>query len=157
MSKSNMQKQTLTQIKKALRALAQKGWIKSNRRHNTGIGKTLEDHLDIVENNIALPDFGVMELKSQRINTISMMTLFTKSPEGITNAEIRKRFGYPDKEFPKTPQELSRLLNILKTNLEEYGILIERVGGRKRKIIIRKKGENIASTASLLSDENTNI
>ena len=42
-----------------------------------------------------------MELKSQRVNTISMMTLFTKSPDGITNAEIRKRFGYSDKEFPK--------------------------------------------------------
>jgi hypothetical protein len=29
-----------------------------------------------------------------------MLTLFTKSPEGITNAEIRERFGYPDKEYP---------------------------------------------------------
>ncbi|OGI62734.1 hypothetical protein A2W78_00055 [Candidatus Nomurabacteria bacterium RIFCSPLOWO2_12_40_14] len=96
-----MQKRTLTQIKKDLKELSEKGWIKSNRKHNTGIGKTLEDYLGITENNIALPDFGVMELKSQRINTISMMTLFTKSPEGITNSEIRKRFGYPDPEFPK--------------------------------------------------------
>ena len=96
-----MQKRTLKQITKSLKELSEKGWIKSNRKHNTGIGKTLEDHLGIKENNIALPDFGVMKLKSQRINTISMMTLFTKSPNGITNAEIRKRFGYPDKEFPK--------------------------------------------------------
>lgn len=29
-----------------------------------------------------------------------MLTLFTKSPDGITNAEIRERFGYPDSEFP---------------------------------------------------------
>ncbi len=96
-----MQKRTLGQIKKVLQELSKQGWIKSNRRHNTGIGKTLEDYLGIVENNIALPDFGVMELKSQRLNTLSMITLFTKSPEGITNAEIRKRFGYPDSEFPK--------------------------------------------------------
>ena len=96
-----MQKRTLSQIKKLLQELSEKGWIKSNRSHNTGIGKTLEDHLGITENNIALPDFGVMELKSQRLNTISMMTLFTKSPEGITNSEIRKKFGYPDSEFPK--------------------------------------------------------
>jgi hypothetical protein len=61
-----MQKRTLNQIKKALEELSEKGWIKSNRSHNTGIGKTLEDNLDITENNIALPDFGVMELKSQR-------------------------------------------------------------------------------------------
>lgn len=96
-----MQKRTLAQIKKALKELSEKGWIKSNRSHNTGIGKTLEDYLGITENNIALPDFGVMELKSQRAGTASMMTLFTKKPEGITNAEILKRFGYPDPEYPQ--------------------------------------------------------
>lgn len=96
-----MRKWTLAQIKKALKELFKKGWIQSNRTHNTGIGKTLEDCLGIVENNIALPDFGVMELKSQRAGTPSMMTLFTKKPEGITNAEILRRFGYPDPEFPK--------------------------------------------------------
>ncbi|MDO8575531.1 MAG: MvaI/BcnI family restriction endonuclease [bacterium] len=96
-----MQKRTLTQIKKDLKKISEKGWLKSNRKHNTGIGKTLEDYLNITENNIALPDFGVMELKSQRAGTSSMMTLFTKKPEGITNAEILKRFGYPDPEFPQ--------------------------------------------------------
>lgn len=95
-----MQKWTFQQIKKALQELSGKGWIRSSRLHDTGIGKTLEDHLGLMENNIALPDFGVMELKSQRIGTSSMMTLFTKSPDGITNAEIRRRFGYPDSEFP---------------------------------------------------------
>lgn len=96
-----MKKRTLSQIKKALHNLSQKGWIKARRSHNTGIGKTLEDYLEITENNIALPDFGVMELKSQRAKTSSMMTLFTKKPEGITNAEILKKFGYPDPEFPQ--------------------------------------------------------
>ena len=96
-----MIKRTLAQIKKDLKKLSKKGWVKSNRKNNTGIGKTLEDYLKIKENNIALPDFGVMELKSQRAGTSSMMTLFTKKPEGITNAEILKRFGYSDPEFPK--------------------------------------------------------
>jgi len=96
-----MKNWTLAKIKQALKDLSAKGWVKSNRAHNTGIGKTLEDYLGIAENNIALPDFGVMELKSQRVGTASMMTLFTKKPEGITNAEILKRFGYPDPEYPK--------------------------------------------------------
>lgn len=95
-----MQKWTLGQVKKKLKELSEKGWVKSTRSHDTGIGKTLEDCLGINENNIALPDFGIMELKSQRVNTPSMMTLFTKSPKGITNAELRRRFGYPDSEFP---------------------------------------------------------
>jgi len=62
------------------------------------------------------------------------------------------KFDIDDKALPNTPQELSRQLNILRTNLEEIGIIVEFVSGRKRKIIIRKKGETSASTASLLQD-----
>jgi len=90
----------LKTLKKKFQDIKKQGFVKSHRVGDTGIGKTLEDYLDISENNIALPDFGVMELKSQRIDTPSMMTLFTKSPDGITNTEIRRRFGYPDPEFP---------------------------------------------------------
>jgi len=132
-----MQKRTLTQIKKALQELSEKGWLKSNRQHNTGIGKTLEDHLGITENNIALPDFGVMELKSQRLNTLSMMTLFTKSPEGITNAEIRKRFGYPDKEFPKI-KILHQTISGGKKNAMGFQATIDKKQG---KLLILKKGK----------------
>ena len=132
-----MQKRTLTQIKKALQELSKKGWIKSNRLHNTGIGKTLEDYLGITENNIALPDFGVMELKSQRLKTLSMMTLFTKSPEGITNAEIRKRFGYPDQEFPKI-KILHQTISGGKRNGMGFQATIDEKQG---KLLILKKGK----------------
>ncbi len=96
-----MQKWTLSQVKKKLEEVKSAGWIPSNRIHDTGIGKTLEDMMGLSENNIALPDFGVMELKSQRAQTASMITLFTKKPEGITNAEIRAKYGYSDCHFPK--------------------------------------------------------
>jgi hypothetical protein len=132
-----MQKRTLSQIKKALQELSERGWIKSNRSHNTGIGKTLEDYLGITENNIALPDFGVMELKSQRLNTLSMMTLFTKSPEGITNSEIRKRFGYPDKEFPKI-KILHQTISGGKRNAMGFQATINAGQG---KLLILKKGK----------------
>ncbi|MDP3900067.1 MAG: MvaI/BcnI family restriction endonuclease [bacterium] len=92
---------TLPQIKKTLCQIKEKGWVVSRRKHNTGIGQTLEEELGLKENNISMPDFGIMELKSQRSGTASMMTLFTKKPEGITNAEILKRFGYLDPEYPK--------------------------------------------------------
>ncbi len=61
-------------------------------------------------------------------------------------------YGLRDEELPKNPQSLSRMLNEIKTNLEECGIKIKFVSGRKRKIIIRKKAENIASTATPLQD-----
>ena len=132
-----MQKRTFKQITQSLKELSERGWIKSSRKHNTGIGKTLEDHLGIKENNIALPDFGVMELKSQRVNTISMMTLFTKSPDGITNAEIRKRFGYPDKEFPKI-KILHQTITGGKRNAMGFQATIDESEG---KLLILKKGK----------------
>ncbi len=95
-----MQHWTLQQVIDALRAIKEKGWIRANREHNTWIWKTLEDHLGITENNIDLPDFWVMELKSQRRATKSMITLFTRKPEWTTNQEILTKFWYPDKEHP---------------------------------------------------------
>ena len=57
------------------------GFVKSHRSHNTGIGKTLEDLMGVEENNIVGPDFGNIEIKSQRAFSGSKVTLFTKSPE----------------------------------------------------------------------------
>ena len=75
-----------------------RGFIKTHRSGNTGIGKTLEDELGIEENNFPGPDGDITELKSARKNSSSMLTLFTKSPEphGI-NSELLKSFGYPGK------------------------------------------------------------
>jgi hypothetical protein len=71
------------------------GFVESNRRGDTGIGKTLEDLLGISENNIAGPDFDVYELKSGRKDSSSMLTLFTKAPmpKGA-NKSLLEAFGY---------------------------------------------------------------
>lgn len=134
-----MKQWTLLKIKKALKNLNKKGWIKSKRRHDTGIGKTLEEELGIQENNIALPDFGIMELKSQRVDTQSMMTLFTKKPEGITNKEIRKRFGYKDEEFPKIKCLRQTMIGGQK-NAQGFNFKIDRRAG---KLFIKKNGAKI--------------
>ena len=71
------------------------GWIKTHRAGPTGIGKTLEDLLEIPENNIDGPDFGDYELKSARINSPSMLTLFTKTPEPKGAIKrLHKEFSY---------------------------------------------------------------
>jgi hypothetical protein len=54
-----------------------KGFVKSQRRGNTGVGHTLESLLGITENNIALSDLDVAELKAHRAGSSSMITLFT--------------------------------------------------------------------------------
>jgi len=71
------------------------GWIESHRKGNTGIGKTFEDLLDKKEDNLSLPDFKNIEIKSQRNASKSMITLFTKSPDyplGV-NTLLREKFG----------------------------------------------------------------
>lgn len=72
---------TLKKLQLQLREIKEKGFVKTHRAHDTGVGKTLEDLLGIKENNLRLPDIGEVELKAKRIDSGSMLTLATKSPE----------------------------------------------------------------------------
>lgn len=66
--------QTLNQIRNS-------GWIKSARPGNAGaVGNTLEDLLEIRENNLPLPNAGEWEIKAQRVDTSSLTTLFHMEP-----------------------------------------------------------------------------
>lgn len=77
------------------------GWIKSHRSNNTGIGKTFEDCIGVIENNLNEPDLFGYEIKSHRDESESYVTLFTKSPSYPpkgANAYLKDRFGefYPN-------------------------------------------------------------
>ena len=133
-----MQKRTLTQIKKALQELSKKGWIKSLRKHNTGIGKTLESYLNLKENNIALPDFGKLELKSQRLESASLITLFTKKPDNVLNSKILDRFGYPREKDGL--YVLHQTITSGRSNKQGF-----RLKNIKQKLSILKKGKYIFS------------
>lgn len=73
------------------------GFVKSRRKNNTGIGKTFEDYIGVVENNIDEPDLFGYEIKSHREETASYITLFTKSPNfpSRANSYLKDRFGVP--------------------------------------------------------------
>jgi hypothetical protein len=71
---------TYPELLKNLKTIKEMGYIKTHRAGTTGVGKTLEDLLGITENNIPGPNAAMIELKSARKNTSSMLTLFTKSP-----------------------------------------------------------------------------
>lgn len=97
-----------------LKVIKERGYIKTHRSGNTGIGKTLEDLLGIMENNVPGPNARMIELKSARKNISSMLTLFTKSPlpPGI-NSVLLYRFGYEGKEGRK---RLETTVNAMKFN-----------------------------------------
>jgi hypothetical protein len=66
---------------KELKNISKKGWIENTRdKNHGGIGNTLEDLLGITENNLPIPNAAEWELKSQRINTTSLTTLFHIEP-----------------------------------------------------------------------------
>ena len=82
------------------------GWVKSHRSNNTGIGKTFEDYIGVVENNLNDPDLFVFEIKSHRAESSSYVTLFTKSPSYPAkgaNAYLKDKFGtnYPHSQLKK--------------------------------------------------------
>ncbi len=93
---------TYNELIEGLKELKERGFVKTHRVGDTGIGKTLEDILEIEENNFAGPDGVDTELKSARKNSVSMLTLFTKSPlpRGI-NSKLREEYGYPDENHPE--------------------------------------------------------
>ena len=64
-----------------LKRISKRGWIPNARHGNSGgIGNTLEDLLGIAENNLPIPNAAEWELKSQRLNTASLTTLFHIEP-----------------------------------------------------------------------------
>ncbi len=82
------------------------GWVRSRRSNNTGVGKTFEDYIGVVENNQPGPDLYGYEIKSHRAASSSYVTLFTKSPSYPrrgANAYLKDKFGteYPDSRLKK--------------------------------------------------------
>ncbi len=99
-----MDAKVLQGFKKDFLAVKSKGFIESHRKHNTGIGKTFEDAIGITENNSSLADYqGILEIKSKRDLSKSMLTLFTKSPSHPkgANSYLRETYGHHDENNMK--------------------------------------------------------
>lgn len=76
-----MKTYTKPQLIKKLKEISKQGWIPNNRHGNAGgIGNTLEDLLEIEENNLPIPNASEWELKSQRLATTSLTTLLHSEP-----------------------------------------------------------------------------
>lgn len=125
------------------------GFVKSNRSHNTGIGKTFEDYLGVDENNLKDPDYAGFEVKSQRQMSSSKITLFTKSPSSPkgANSILRDEYGKPDEKFPD--------IKALHTSIfgDKYNSYLGKYGF---KLEVNKKQKRVELKICLL-DNNQNI
>lgn len=96
------------------------GWIKNIRGKNDGsVGNTLEDLLGIPENNLPIPNAAEWELKSQRSNTSSLLTLFHMEPSPralkIVPEQLLKRYGWKSADaglkYPESEKSFRGTLN----------------------------------------------
>lgn len=124
--------------------IKEQGWIKTHRSGPTGIGKTLEDLLGIPENNLDQPDFGEYELKSCRMESQSMLTMFTRAPQPTgSNTYLRLKYGYSSSAYDNDEKVLHATLsanrftsiadtgNHLKIGCDPDGIFIVSQNGRE--------------------------
>lgn len=130
----------IASFKKDFFSIRKKGFVPSNRIHNTGIGKTFEDLVGVHENNNKLADYeGILELKSTREYSQSMVTLFTNKPTHPPHANtyLRDTFGQPDPEFSNV-KTLHTTMSALKFNTykNKYGFKFE-VDDEAERVFIR--------------------
>ena len=105
---------TKASLIQSLRQIREQGWIPNARPGNDGgIGNTLEDLLGIEENNLPIPNASEWELKCQRLNTSSLMTLFHMEPSPralkFVPAILLPLYGWPHKKAGEKypPSEMS--------------------------------------------------
>ncbi|MEO0075921.1 MAG: MvaI/BcnI family restriction endonuclease [candidate division WOR-3 bacterium] len=94
----------------ALKDIRKTGWIENAHPGNAGgVGNTLEDLLGIEENNLPIPNAAEWELKCQRSDTTSLITLFHSEPSCVVKYNIiifcqsvKEFYWYSKKNYPKS-------------------------------------------------------
>ncbi len=115
-------------INEKFKEIKEKGWIKSQRKGNTGIGYTLERLFNQDENSLEIPDLNTFELKAHNSCSNSYITLFNATPDGDFLFEIerlRQQYGYPDKDI--------KLFKVI--NCDVYANKINNLGIKYKQII----------------------
>lgn len=115
-----MRENDLMLLRDRLIEIKNMGWVANRRPGNAGgVGNTLEDLLDVAENNLQLPDFGEWELKSQRATTSSLLTLFHTEPKPrnarIVPQILLLKYGWPHQEagvlYPANERSFRQTIN----------------------------------------------
>lgn len=133
---------TKPQLIAELKRIAAQGWIE-NRRHGNqgGIGNTLEDLLGIAENNLPIPNAAEWELKSQRLNTTSLTTLFHIEPSpraiGFVPQLLLPMYGWKHTEAGKKypASEMSFRQTIHGNSPSDRGFIVK-IDRKEKKVLI---------------------
>ena len=120
---------------KELKEISEHGWIENARHGNQGgIGNTLEDLLGIEENNLPIPNAAEWELKTQRLNTTSLTTLFHTEPSPRAVKFVPRvlllKYGWAHKgagkKYPKKEMSFRQTIHGLSPSDRGFQVVIDR-------------------------------
>ena len=120
-----------------------RGWILNYRGKNDGaVGNVLEDLLGIPENNLPIPNAAEWELKAQRANTTSLLTMFHMEPSPralkVVPSILLQKYGWPSAEaggkYPIDEKSFRATLNA--KNFSDRGFKVN-VNDELRRVEIR--------------------
>jgi hypothetical protein len=140
---------TKDELIQSLKDIAAMGWIENGRQGNHGgIGNTLEDLLGIEENNLPIPNAAEWELKTQRIGTSSLTTLFHTEPSPtalkFVPSILLPNYGWPhkeaDKKYPATETSFRQTINGMTRSDRGFMVKIDR---EERKVLISFDSEAV--------------
>ena len=141
---------TKQQLIAELKKISALGWIENKRHGNQGgIGNTLEDLLGITENNLPIPNAAEWELKSQRINTTSLTTLFHFEPSpraiGFVPQMLLPMYGWKHseagKKYDKT--EMSFRQTIHGNSYSDRGFIVK-IDHKEKKVLISFNAKHVS-------------
>lgn len=124
------------------KAIYAKGWIENKRGKNDGaVGNTLEDLLEIPENNLPIPNAAEWELKAQRATTSSLLTMFHTEPSptamSIVPNILLPKYGWPHteagKKYPECEKSFRATLNT--STFSDRGLKVN-INDEERKVEI---------------------
>ena len=134
-----------------LKEISAMGWVPNARHGNQGgIGNTLEDLLGIDENNLPIPNAAEWELKTQRLNTSSLTTLFhiEPSPRAVRFVPqvLLPLYGWAHQEdgkkYPKGEMSFRQTIHGQSRSDRGFMVVIDR---KERKILISFDAKSVDS------------
>lgn len=122
---------TKQQVIALLQGMAKSGWIRSQRPLNAGgIGNTIDSLLGLPENNLPIADTAQWEMKTHRVGSSSLLTLFHMEPEPrnqkIVTDLLLPRYGWPD-QSRKNELSFRQTLQATHPTDRGFGITVDRV------------------------------
>ncbi|SLM27394.1 conserved hypothetical protein [Desulfamplus magnetovallimortis] len=147
-----MQNFTKESLIQSLIEIRQKGWIPTGRKNNDGgVGNTLEDLLGIEENNLPIPNASEWELKAQKKNTTSLITLFHMEPSPrafkFVPTILLPEFGWRHKEagrkYSQNEQSFRQTINAKGYSNRGFTVKIDKLD---KKVWIDFNYKNISDT-----------